>query len=99
MINTSVVVDGLNHPTSEEHLPRLGEGDLVELAPAVHVLAVPALLRPELSPTGAVLDVGTNQPAGQADILLPGQGDVVKAGGLVRQVLLPALASKMIIRH
>ena len=47
MISTSLVVDRLNHPTSEESLPSLGEGDLVELAPAVRQVSLKFLIWPK----------------------------------------------------
>ena len=91
-LHTPVVVSGLDHPAAEENLPGGGEGDLVELPPAVHQLAVPPLLGPEPFLTGAVLDVGAHQPTGQRGVLLPGQREVVEGGGLVSEELLPTLA-------
>ena len=82
-LHTPLVVDGLDHPAAEENLPGLCEGDLVELPPAVHVLAVPPVLRAELFLAGTVLDVGSHQPARQGSIILPGQRDIVEVRGLV----------------
>ena len=77
-LDTPVVVPRLYHAAAVEDLPGLGEGDLVELPPAVHPLAVPSLLCPKLLPAGAVLNVGAPQPGGQAGLLFPGQGNVVE---------------------
>ena len=85
-----LVVVRLHHPATVENLPGLGEGDLVELPPAVHVLAVPPLLSAEPLLAWAVLDVGSHQPAGQGGLLLPGERQVVELCGLVGQELLPA---------
>ena len=88
-VPTFLVVVRLHHPAAVENLPGLGEGDLVELPPAVHVLAVPPLLCAEPFLTGAVLDVGAHQPAGQGGLLLPGEGEVVELRRLVREEFLP----------
>ena len=91
MISTSLVVDRLNHPTSEESLPSLGEGDLVELAPAVRQVAVVSVLGAEALLSRSILDVGSSQPGGKLCLTFPGEREVVDVGGLVIKEGLPAL--------
>ena len=83
MFSTSVVVDCLDHPSSEEHLSSLGEGDLVQLAPAVSQVAVVSVLGTEALLSWAILDVRSSQPGGQGCLTFPSEGQVVDMAGLV----------------
>ena len=91
MINTSVVVGGLNHTTSEENLPSLGEGDLVELAPAVGQVAIVPVLCTKALLSWTILDVRSSQPGGKLCLTFPGDRKVVDMGWLVFKERLPTL--------
>ena len=83
MIGTSLIVDCLNHPTGEENLPSLGEGDLVQLAPAVSQVAVVSVLGTEALLSWTILDVRSSQPGGKLCLTFPSEGQVVDMAGLV----------------
>ena len=85
MINTSVVVDCLNHPSSEESLASLSEGDLVQLAPAVRQVAVVPVLGTEALLSRTILDVGPSQPGGKLCLTFPSEGQVVDMAWLVSE--------------
>ena len=91
MISTSLVVNCLNHPPSEEHLPSLGEGDLVELAPAVRQVAVVPVLGTEALLSRTILDVRSSQPGWQLCLTFPSERNVVDMAWLVSKEGLPAL--------
>ena len=91
VVRTPLVVGRLYHSATVEDLPCLGEGDLVELAPAVCQVAVPSLLRSELFLAGTILDVGALQPGRQGDVLLPGERNVVECCRLISKIFFPAL--------
>ena len=91
MFSTSVVVDCLDHPSSEEHLSSLGEGDLVQLAPAVSQVAVVSVLGTEALLSWAILDVGSPQPGRKLCLTFPGEGNVMHMGWLVLKERLPTL--------
>ena len=94
MINTSVVVDCLNHTSSEESLPSLSEGDLVQLAPAVRQVAVVSVLGTEALLSWAILDVRSSQPGGKLCLTFPSERKVVDMGRLVFKERLPTLGSR-----
>ena len=83
MFSTSVVVDCLDHPSSEEHLSSLSEGDLVQLSPAVSQVAVVSVLGTEALLSWAILDVRSSQPGGQGCLTFPSEGQVVDMTWLV----------------
>ena len=91
MISASLVVDRLNHPSSEENLPSLGESDLVQLAPAVSQVAVVSVLGTEALLSWAILDVGSPQPGRKLCLTFPGEGNVMHMGWLVLKERLPTL--------
>ena len=99
VVRTPLVVGRLYHSATVEDLPCLGEGDLVELAPAVCQVAVPSLLRSELFLAGTILDVGALQPGGQLSSPLPHQGNVVELCRFVAEERLPSLESGIAIRE
>ena len=77
--------------TSEENLPSLGEGDLVELAPAVRQVAVVPVLGTEALLSWTILDVRSSQPGGKLCLTLPGERKVVDMAWLVFKECLPTL--------